>query len=177
MSTSIEQWKPVKGFEGVYEVSDQGRIRRLTTRVGRVRQEPRLLKAHISAFGYERVFLYRTSRIRRYVHNIVMEAFVGDRPEKYDVNHKDGNRANNALSNLEYLTRAENIRHGRDVLGHVGGGKKGQPTYKLTPSAVREIRTLHEQHGVSRLELSRRYNVHTSTIRGVINRETWKEIS
>lgn len=101
-----ERWLPVPGSEG-YEVSDQGRVRNART--------GRLLAGH-SDRGYRRVNLGAARRAR--VHELVLLAFVGPRPEGL---HGDGDRANNALANLRWGTRAENcadtVRHGRSTRG------------------------------------------------------------
>ncbi|MCH8327467.1 MAG: HNH endonuclease, partial [Candidatus Marinimicrobia bacterium] len=71
------------------------------------------------------------------IHQIVMGAFVGPCPADHETNHKDGNKQNNRLRNLEYLTRLENARHARQVLGHQVG--ETHPMSKLTGAQVRAI--------------------------------------
>lgn len=107
---STERWLPVLGFEEAYEVSDQGNVRRIDTgRVLRQGKEPN---------GYIRVGLtvdYKTTTLR--VHRIVLDAFVGPRPEGLEGCHTDGDPTNNVLSNLRWDTRhanaADAIRMGR----------------------------------------------------------------
>jgi hypothetical protein len=115
--TAPERWLPVPGFEGLYEVSDQGRARSLPHRVkihhGATRLSPgRVLKpGPASKYGHLRVTLCReheTYPIQ--VHQLVMLAFVGPCPDGMEVRHLDSNPANNALSNLTYGTRAENAQ-------------------------------------------------------------------
>ena len=110
----FERWLPVVGWEGIYEVSDFGRVRSLY-RKGRTRGK--VLK-QVNDGGYRNVTL---SDLPRYsiakVHQLVMEAFVGPRPEGLEVCHYDGDGSNNRLDNLRYDTRAANqqdrLRHGR----------------------------------------------------------------
>lgn len=98
---SAVEWRPVPGWEGLYEVSSDGQIRSL--RAGRP------MRTFITEKGYRRVYLYRGKRIQRVrVHTAVLGAFVGPRPAGMVTRHLDGNPANNHLSNLAWGTHAEN---------------------------------------------------------------------
>lgn len=113
--TSDEKWLPVFGYEGHYEVSDQGNVRSLTRTVvfpdGRSRLAPgRVLRIQFSDI-YPKVSLklQGVSRTKN-VHALVALAFHGPRPEGADVCHNDGDRQNNRADNLRYDTRSENNR-------------------------------------------------------------------
>lgn len=106
-----EEWRPVVGFEGIYDVSDQGHVRR-HYRSRALKGGVRFLAVRYSRRRYGQIHLMRDGKTTdRYIHCLVAEAFIGPRPEKHDVNHLDGNRRHNARTNLEYCTRSENIRH------------------------------------------------------------------
>lgn len=109
-STGTARWRPIVGFENLYEISDLGSVRRLA---GTPQcRDTRLLKTRIRGPGYFMVQLYKDNRHHlRYVHRLIAESFIGP-PNGLSVNHRDGNKLNNALSNLEYTTLAENTRHG-----------------------------------------------------------------
>lgn len=122
-----ERWLPVPGFEGSYEVSDQGRIRSLERVVERVYksgntdQYPvrgRILKPHIGARGYPYVNLsLGHKRMQTWViHRLVLAAFVGPLPDGLVTRHLNGIKTDNRLENLAYGTYSENmadtIRHG-----------------------------------------------------------------
>lgn len=120
-----ERWLPVPGFEGRYEVSDQGRVRSLprvvaTRRRGQtVTHIPgRILKGSLSSYRYLEVRLHKdgVATVRR-VHRLVLEAFVGPCPEGMEGCHNDDNTLNNQLPNLRWDTHAENnrdqVRRGR----------------------------------------------------------------
>jgi NUMOD4 motif/HNH endonuclease len=117
-----EIWKPVPGYEGSYEVSNEGRIRSLAREVPRLGTGKKTIHAKImtpqkNRGGYLQVVLRSDgkSKMNR-IHRIVLSSF--DRPrDDMDVNHKDGNKENNRLDNLEWATRSENIAHGYRVLG------------------------------------------------------------
>lgn len=104
-----ETWKPVPGREEQYAVSNHGRV--LSFR----RRTPQLLTPQRFSNGYVGVYLGRGKC--HLVHRLVMEAFVG--PSKLQVNHKNRDRSDNALSNLEYVTTSENHRH-----SHASGTRK-----------------------------------------------------
>ena len=109
-----ETWKPIPGWEGYYEVSDHGNVRSVnrivSTSSGRkvhytgVHRKPRAEKT-----GHLALSLTKNSqKAYRYVHRLVLEAFVGPCPEGMQACHKDGNPANNHLSNLRWDTQSAN---------------------------------------------------------------------
>lgn len=107
-----ERWLAIPGYEGWYEVSDAGRVRRVrpahNSHVGKI------IAGGSNPVGYRIMRLCRLGVIRGFTtHALVMLAFVGPRPDGAQVNHKDGNKKNNRLSNLEYVTPAENIAHAK----------------------------------------------------------------
>lgn len=123
-----ENWKPVVGHEGAYEVSDLGRVRSLPRSApvmladGRVTQRRlpgKTLKPGLDSAGYLSVQLGRKAGSVR-VHWLVLSAFVGPAPAGAQRLHNDGCRTNNALANLRYGTRSENMqdlfRHGQRAL-------------------------------------------------------------
>jgi hypothetical protein len=110
-----QAWKPVVGYEGLYEVSSAGLIRQTALRMGT--RPNRIVSWHFGHDGYARVNLTRDGATHLHlVHKIVAAAYLG--PDGgLDVNHKNGVRSDPRLENLEYVTRAENMAHARDVLG------------------------------------------------------------
>jgi hypothetical protein len=119
---SAEQWRPVTDFPW-YEVSNQGRVRSLsrilTQRNGRPRRvQGRVLVCSPDKKGY-RVLTVRglggRKERKRFVHQLVLGAFVGRCPDGHEANHKDGRHANNCLTNLEYLTGRQNKQHAWDT--------------------------------------------------------------
>lgn len=103
----METWKDVKGFEGKYFVSSFGRVKNNTT----------VLKPHMNKNGYCTVRLYKDGKhYPFYIHRLVMEHFSGCEGN-FEVNHKDGNKNNNKLSNLEVVSHKENCYHRSHVLG------------------------------------------------------------
>lgn len=115
VNATHEEWRPVVGYEGCYEVSDRGRVKSLTrlvpSKAGSTRTSPgRLLATPPTkgGGGYPRVSLGSNTNTR-FVHLLVLEAFVGPRPEGMEGCHNDGNPANNRLDNLRWDTHSSNI--------------------------------------------------------------------
>ena len=110
MIVAVEIWKPVVGYEGLYEVSNLGRVKSLP----RKKCKGNILKPHINK-GYEYVHLCKNGKsYYAKVHRVVAEAFLQTIPNKNHVNHIDGNKTNNAVSNLEWCTATENLKHARE---------------------------------------------------------------
>lgn len=109
-----EQWKPVVGYEGFYEVSDHGRVKSLPRLVKRGSSDypvkGGILKPQRQASGHLHVQLCNSdARVVARVHRLVLAAFVGPCPEGMEVCHNDGNPTHNRLDNLRYDTRRNNV--------------------------------------------------------------------
>lgn len=100
-----ERWLPVIGFEAKYEVSDQGHVKSLYS-------TQKLMALHTHWCGYKVIWLRSPGKHKKFfVHRLVAMAFLPNPEKKEIVNHKDGNKANNILSNLEWNTQSENVTH------------------------------------------------------------------
>lgn len=119
-----EIWKDISGYVGKYQVSSLGRVKSLNfDRSG----QPRILKAK-NHQGYPRVILWNSGTRREVcIHRLVAEAFIPNPEDKPFVNHKDGDRRNNQLKNLEWVTAKENSIHAVIQLG------KNPRTWSMTP--------------------------------------------
>lgn len=157
----MTNWRPVKSHPN-YEVSEDGQVRR----AGRV------LKAAVNPrTGYLTYSLYQSNReTRRYVHHLVAEAFIGPRPDGYEVAHGDGDKSNNRASNLRYATRAENeadkIAHGTRLSG------SDAPWAKLTEAAVRDIRAW-ATYDFTQREIARWYGVSDMLVSLIVRGKIW----
>lgn len=109
----LEIWKPVSGYEGLYEVSNTGKIRSIErmTVVGR-RGSGRELRQYLTPYGYLEVSLSNKGKVNhKRVHRLVADAFCEKLNGQDEVNHIDGDKQNNYASNLEWCTRRENTIH------------------------------------------------------------------
>lgn len=100
-----EQWRPVKGFEGLYEVSNLGRVKSL--------KYGKILKPGMTKDGYLFVILCRNGKMKYFkVHRLVATAFIPNPMDLPEVNHKDENKINNVVSNIEWCSRRYNVNYG-----------------------------------------------------------------
>jgi len=114
----METWKDIPDYEGIYEVSDKGRVRTAenktthSVRSGERKWKQRILKQKSDPGGHKRVSLWKNKRVKDYlVHRLVAMAFIESEEGKTIINHKDGVPWNNDVSNLEWCTYKENNAH------------------------------------------------------------------
>ncbi len=168
-----EVWQPVLGYEGLYEVSDHGRVRSLPrkSRSGRGYQvyPGRVLTTCANGHGYHVVSLSRNNRkTTRQVHDLVLTAFIGIRPSpQHDACHNDGNKNNNALLNLRWDTKAAN-QADRKLHGTSGHGEANSYS-KLTENDVIAIRSDTR----SQREIANSYGVSQTCISFIKLRKNW----
>jgi hypothetical protein len=156
-----ENWRPVVGFEGIYEVSDAGRVRNVKT--GRLRTP-----FERKPLAYHAYYLTSPTRSKCLLaHSMVLSAFVGERPEGLITRHLNGNPRDNRLANLAWGTPAENgsdqRRHGRSPAGERNGSAK------LTLGDVAAIRA----SSLPATYLCQFYGVTPVAIQKVKRGETW----
>lgn len=166
----IEEWRSVAEWPE-YEVSNLGRVRRVET--GRVRS-PILMKST----GYLVVSMSRPGGDRKLaaIHRLVAFAFLGHPPaEGMQVNHKDSDRANPSLENLEWVTVSQNISHGY-THGRCNATGAANGHSKLTDAAVVDIRRLARPDRSNAIALAERFNVSKATIYDVVSGRTWKHL-
>ncbi|MGI8996772.1 MAG: HNH endonuclease [Pyrinomonadaceae bacterium] len=167
-----EQWKPVVGWEEYYEVSNYGRVR--TSKGYDFHRVRGVLRPRLNNVGYYRLTLARKrQKAERTVHRLVAEAFLGPCPKGYEVNHRDGDKANNRLENLEYTTHRGNMRHA----ARVGLLRLGEANHsaKLTTPQVREIR-LMVAGGMTHHAVAQHFNIGQATVTDIVRRKIWKHV-
>ena len=134
-----EKWKTIRGYSGRYEVSSYGRVKSLprikirTSKCGNSyasNNAGMILKKILINSGYEQVTLHKEGDSERIlVHRLVGESFIKNPQNKPQINHKDGNKKNNSLSNLEWVTASENGLHAYRELGRIPS-QLGKFSYK-----------------------------------------------
>lgn len=106
MSRLVEEWRPVVGYEGLYEVSDWGRVKSLGSERYHV---IRILKGYVGSIGYRVVNLYKDGKpIKKFIHRLVVEAFIPNPENKPCVDHINTIRDDNRVENLRWANYIEN---------------------------------------------------------------------
>jgi len=167
-----EMWKPIANYENNYEVSNYGRIRNISQVVimpngGYYISESTINKPTSNGKGYGRVFLCKNNKVStKYVHRLVASAWCINALNYNEVNHIDGNKENNNASNLEWVTRKQNVQHSRRT------GLFAPSRTKLSINIVDDIIALRKR-GVSREIVSEKYKIAKTTISCITTGKTW----
>lgn len=166
-------WKDIEGYEGRYQVSDTGLVRSL------LHGEPRVLKNTKTHQGYQRVGLAygRSKQKKALVHRLVAKAFIPNRQTKPYVNHINGNKKNNQVSNLEWCTQSENVQHSYDTGLQVFVRGNEHFNSKLTENKVREIRKLWDTGLYLQKEIGIKFGVNQQTISRAIRGDCWGHVA
>ena len=152
----MEIFKDVKGYEGYYEISNLGRVRS-TSYKGK-----RILKPAITKNGYLNViFCINQKKEHKFIHRLVAEAFIPNTNNYSTVNHKDKNKLNNCVENLEWLSVEDNNRYSNSKM--------------LTKEQVLQIPILIEK-GYTQLEIAKCFNVSRRAIQSILRGEHWKDL-
>lgn len=175
--TIAEEWRPVVGYEGRYEVSDHGRVRRFHSGGGCHKRldEPVVMRPFKTSQGYRVIRLSSAGQKTSFsVHRLVLFAFVGPCPDDHECAHWNGTRDDNRLENLRWATRQENhqdkVRMGRVAANH----GEDCPNTSLKEAQVVEMRTLYAEGGVTHQDLADRYGVSSKSVVGrIINGKRW----
>lgn len=175
MDYYYERWKDIPGYENFYQVSDKGRIRGLdrVDSIGR-NIKGKIISSSTDSYGYSVLHLYKDGKYKHFkVHRLVMIAFVGH--SILQVNHKDGNKRNNMLSNLEYCNNRENQLHAIKLgLCPTSRGEQSNLS-KLKDSDIPVIRRRLEA-GESCKAIGESYGVLRQAIYLIKVGKTWKHI-
>jgi hypothetical protein len=173
----MENWRPVVGWEGIYEVSDYGRTRRVIggkgTFVGRALDSCALRNGYLVVR-----FRYNGRTERPLLHSVVAEAFIGPRQRKWEVNHLNGIRTDNRAVNLEYCSSSGNKLHAYETLKRpkvsCPGTKNGRA--KLSDDQVRAIRLRYALGGVTQQALADEFGMSQPVVSQIIRRAIWSLI-
>lgn len=180
-STETEVWKDVVGFEKYYSVSDSGYVYS--------KRKKTIMKSGGSSTGYPKIDLYDDdgNRYPVQIHRLVAEHFIPNPHDKPQVNHIDGSRDNNKVTNLEWVTSSENMIHARDIgrlvisaerRAKVSEFFKGEnhPRSKLSEEDVRNIWKLKKQGIYTQRKIAEFFKVSESTISMILRKQNWKHL-
>ncbi|MGF0422203.1 NUMOD4 domain-containing protein [Acinetobacter baumannii] len=173
----MENWKAIKNYEGLYEVSDLGRVRSLDRMVAVPHGGQRLAKGQVlkpkqHRDGYLCVFLSKKQKqICPMIHKLVLEAFVGERPSGMQACHGNGDKTDNRLVNLRWDTVKANHRD-KKKHGTTARGTKVN-TNKLKPEQVVAIRE-KRNNGVTLQALAEEYGISNNAVSHIVFGKNWQ---
>lgn len=176
-----EIWKPVVGLEDAYEVSSLGNVRSLAREYfingGLYKKKSVILKGSISTNGYHRHTLsFLDKRIYKNTHRIVAEAFIPNPDNKPQINHIDGNKLNNTVSNLEWCDAKENLNHAYKI--GLAKGKAGAENSmaELSEEQVLQIVSLH-RNGMKQVDIAKLFGQKFQNISCIVNGKSWNSVT
>ena len=165
----VEKIKDIKGFENRYTISNLGIVRSLVS--------GKILKPNITKFGYARVSL-RYPNCRDYktyfIHRLVALHFIPNPNNYLEVNHKDCNRLNNKVTNLEWVTREMNVKHSFEF-GNASNKGMRNPNSKLNDDDIVAIRALIKTKRFSNVKIAKYFRVSPATINFISRNITWSD--
>lgn len=171
---TAEIWKPVIGFESRYEVSSFGRFKALSREIYYVdgRQgslSERIIRGSLMNAGYISVSF--DSRTRRLAHQVVAEAFLSSAEYRQTVNHKDGNKTNNCIENLEWATHKENNIHARKTGLNKQHGENNN-LHKYSDQFIHSVRSVYAMYTPTYECLGRLFGLTGTHARQIVLYET-----
>lgn len=184
MSIADVIWKPIAGYEGLYEVNNYGEVRRLAgfwcRKTRPVKLGLRLRPRNPRGMSDARVSLWKdgnSSPKRRLMSRLVYETFVGPIPDGLTINHLNGNSLDNRPENLAPATMREQMRHAYATGLQVRAkGEARTNVAKLTDAAVEEIRRTYKFRVVTGKQLAAKFGVSPACIWSVVRRDRWSHI-
>ena len=178
----METWVAVPGYEGWYEISDHGRVKSLKRMHHGLCTDHRILIPLLYRKGYLKTHFATcggTRSIKRvFLHRAVYEAFHGPIPDGLTINHKDGNKANNRLDNLEVATMRQQTDHAiANGLRYQTENGERRRTATITDETARAIFRLYDEGRGTRIcELSRQFGVRYGTVQRIVYKSRWLHI-
>ena len=176
-SDTVEVWKDIEGYEGIYQISNTGQVKSLARKCsGRYSNREIIKKPFVEKDGYFTVGLYKDGKYRYCrVHRLVAIAFIPN-PNNYpEVNHIDENKQNNNVENLEWCTTRYNLTYGHRL--DCARGERNH-RHKLTADQVKEIRRVYKkgdlEYGQS--ALGKKYGIAHGSIAAIVQGKSWKHI-
>lgn len=176
-----EEWKDIIGYEGYYQVSNLGRVRskdRIVTHSNgsKVLYRSKILAAPADHWGYNAVSLckYDIKRKTCKIHRLVATMYISN-PNKYlEVNHKDGNKSNNKVTNLEWVTGKENKAHAIKNKLHAYGTR--QSAAKLNDKQAKQIYKLATSGKMTEQTIAKKFKINRSGVNKIKLKISWKHI-
>lgn len=181
-----EIWKDIEGYEGLYQISNFGKVKSLSKHCGFGKgytTKEIILKPHLR-LGYITFTLYKNGIPKTFsAHRLVANAFIPNIENKPQVNHINGIKTDNSIKNLEWVTNSENVKHAFDTgLKHTSAKQKAKASIngirsrKLTVGQVHNIKQYHSITNLSSFKLSKIFNIPRTTIQRIIDGTSYKDV-
>jgi hypothetical protein len=184
MNAEPREWRDVSGWIGFYQVSENGLVRSVARMAQRSDANPqpvfgKVMSTGIGSAGYPKVRLSRLGlRKMELVHRLVAEAFIPNPDGLPEVNHKNGDKTDCRVSNLEWASKSDNQLHAYRVLGiQHAPGMKGEKNgnSRLSESSVRNLRR-DRLDGTSYAKLGKRYGIAPGSAYRICNGISWSHV-
>ena len=177
---ATDEWRDIVGYEGLYQISKQGQVKRLERAAtdGRLIRE-KILNRRISPSGYYRVNMRKNGgRKCHLVHRLVPEAFIPNPGTKPFINHIDGDKLNSVVENLEWVTPKENVDHAISVglmkeIPPCSLQGESNPRHKITRKMAEKIRELYASGNYTLKQIADMYCVDKCTVWDIKENRTW----
>lgn len=177
MLLNKEVWKSIPGYDGLYEVSNLGRVKRYSKRFKEgyiFRYPPKTIYS-----GYYRIgLLDKNRKIKTWQYStlvmITFKPYLGN--EYVEVNHKDGNKLNNNIDNLEWVTPKQNVKHSYDIGIHKPLKGVSNGCAKLTDNNIRDIKRLYDGKKYTIYDLGRMFGCSGQNIWCILKGKKWSHI-
>lgn len=164
-----ERWEWIKGYEGLYQISDYGRVMSYYNNRHGIKEIGELRSLVKNKHGYYQIYFNLNNNHKAfYIARLVASHFVSNPENKPQVNHKDGVHNNNFYTNLEWVTPSENRLHSHRILYNCGNNSK------LTWEKAREIRELYKTERYTQKQLGNMFMVTRPCISRLVSNKTWK---
>lgn len=174
-----EEWRDIKGYAGFYQISNLGRVKSLGGWCGTAKRKERIRSTSLTHDGYVKVRLVHQGKDKTArVHRLVAEAFIDNPENKNTVNHIDGNKQNNIVSNLEWADRTEQMMHAYALGLKTSRTGTYNANAKLTDEQVREIRKSYVPYNrdFDTVALAKRYGVTNRVIGLIVKNKAYKNV-
>jgi hypothetical protein len=169
-----EFWKDIEGYEGLYQISNKGRVKSLGNKH---RKSVMILKPTIEYYGYHTVSLCRNQEGKtKKVHRLVAKAFVSGYDDTKEINHKDGNKLNNIPENLEWVTVKENAQHAFRIGLRKNSKADKHPERKISSEDVFCIHGLYLTGLFTQLDIGRMFGISDGHVGMILDGKRWKSI-
>ena len=168
-----EIWKDIVGYEGLYQVSNLGRVKSLK------KYKPLIMKQNLDNTGYYMVGIRKDNKQTRYlVHRLVAQAFVLNNNNKPHVNHINGVKTDNRSINLEWVTHSENVKHAYDMSLTSKRCGENNTFHKLTEKDVIFIRQNFKPYSkdFNRKTFAKMFNISVANIKSILAGRLWKHL-